>query len=211
MGDGVAPKDANLSAAVAKVCKVVKLQHEPVLLVGHSQAGAIITQATNSCADNIAGLVYVAAVVPLSGEKAFDLLSVDDNNYFNLVTTMDADKGQVVPNLNSPIKKIFIGDGVTDAVATLAVLNMVAEPIALGDETLNYDQSKFAQIPKFYVKTANDLIISPETQNKYLQRVKFNLFDTFYTGHSPFVTAPKDLADHFEYIALKELPKLRKT
>ena len=43
----------------------------PVLLVGHSYGGAVITVAGNS--DKVAGLVYVAGVVPDEGESVNDL------------------------------------------------------------------------------------------------------------------------------------------
>jgi len=81
--DGVMPKYATLTAAVTKLCKVVDLQPEPVLLVGHNQAGAIITQAIAHSGKNIKGLEYLAAVVPWSGEQPFDLFNDQDNYYLN--------------------------------------------------------------------------------------------------------------------------------
>lgn len=194
VGDGVRPSDATLSAATAKICKVVELQHGAVLLAGHSQAGSIITQAINTCGNKIAGLVYVAAVMPLSGEKTFDLLSTQDNQNFDIAAPLDETKSVAIPNLKSPIKKLFIGDDATDADAALAVANMVPESIALGDESLSYNTSIFNSIPKFYIKTTKDQIISPETQNKYIQRQQFKGVYLLETGHSPFVTQPKQLA-----------------
>jgi pimeloyl-ACP methyl ester carboxylesterase len=44
---------------------------EPVVLVGHSYGGAVITVAGSS--DKVAGLVYVAGVVPDEGESVNDL------------------------------------------------------------------------------------------------------------------------------------------
>ena len=45
----------------------------PVVLVGHSYGGAVITAAANE-ADNVTGLVYVAAFAPDEGESLQDLL-----------------------------------------------------------------------------------------------------------------------------------------
>ncbi len=194
-GDGVAPNEATLSAAAAKVCKVAKLQHGQVMLVGHSQAGAIITQATAVCREKIAGLVYVAAVAPASGEKAFDLLSEQDNLNFDLAAPIDFNKGVSIPNLNSPIKNLFIGMDVSDEDATLAVMNMVPEPIVLADESLRYDENFFKRIPKFYISTTKDQIISPATQNKYIHRLYLTSVYKIETGHSPFVTQPAQLAN----------------
>lgn len=47
--------------------KMVAQQERPVLLVGHSYGGAVITQAGNQ--PNVAGLVYIAAFAPDAGES----------------------------------------------------------------------------------------------------------------------------------------------
>ncbi|MDB5605847.1 MAG: alpha/beta hydrolase [Bradyrhizobium sp.] len=54
------------------VSGIVKNVKGPVVLVGHSYGGSIITNAATS-ADNIKALVYVAAYAPEAGESAFDL------------------------------------------------------------------------------------------------------------------------------------------
>jgi pimeloyl-ACP methyl ester carboxylesterase len=54
------------------VSGIVKNVKGPVVLVGHSYGGSIITNAASG-ADNIKALVYVAAYAPETGESAFDL------------------------------------------------------------------------------------------------------------------------------------------
>lgn len=54
------------------VADIVKNVKGPVVLVGHSYGGSIITNAA-SAADNVKALVYVAAYAPDAGESAFDL------------------------------------------------------------------------------------------------------------------------------------------
>src|SRR2546423_7952535 len=50
---------------------LLELVDGPVVLVGHSYGGAVITVAGNS--DKVAGLVYVGGVVPDEGESVNDL------------------------------------------------------------------------------------------------------------------------------------------
>jgi len=52
---------------VAATKRAVALQDGPVLLVGHSYGGVVITEAGND--PKVAGLVYVAAVAPSDGES----------------------------------------------------------------------------------------------------------------------------------------------
>ncbi len=54
------------------VSGIVKNVKGPVILVGHSYGGSIITN-TATDADNVKALVYVAAYAPEAGESAFDL------------------------------------------------------------------------------------------------------------------------------------------
>lgn len=53
--------------------RVLERQKGGVLLVGHSWAGAVITQAGN--APNVKGLVYLSALAPDSGESVAEALT----------------------------------------------------------------------------------------------------------------------------------------
>lgn len=56
---------------VASVNRVLDRLEGPVVLVGHSYGGVIVTEAGNS--DKVVSLVYVAAFVPDAGENVLDL------------------------------------------------------------------------------------------------------------------------------------------
>src|SRR5580692_4253387 len=63
----------SLADDVAATKRVLDLQQGPILLVGHSYGGVVITEAGN--ASNVVGLVYIAAFIPDQGESAVSLLS----------------------------------------------------------------------------------------------------------------------------------------
>ena len=198
--DGISAKESSLLLAANKVCKVVNLQTGTVLLAAHSQAGAVITQATRQCGARIAGLAYIAAVVPRSGEKAFDMLSSQDGENFDKVTRLDNAAGVYQINYEGPLKAMFMDDA-NETQVKRAINNMVPEPIRLGDETLQYDQAAFDTIPKFYIQTTMDKIISPDTQQKFILRNKFKKIYTMKTSHSPFISQPKLLGQYLGEIA----------
>jgi pimeloyl-ACP methyl ester carboxylesterase len=58
----------SLADDVAATKRVIALQDGPVILVGHSWGGAVITQAGDD--PKVAGLVYVAAYAPDAGQSA---------------------------------------------------------------------------------------------------------------------------------------------
>jgi len=61
-----APPNTSLDEDIAATNRAISQQDGPVILVGHSYGGAIITQAGNN--PKVAGLVYVAAFLPDEGE-----------------------------------------------------------------------------------------------------------------------------------------------
>jgi pimeloyl-ACP methyl ester carboxylesterase len=63
----------SLVEEVNAVKRTVALQEEPVLLVGHSWGGAVITEAGDD--PKVAGLVYITAYAPEEGESANDASS----------------------------------------------------------------------------------------------------------------------------------------
>jgi len=60
----------SLADDVAFTKRIIALQDGPVILVGHSWGGAVITQAGDD--PKVAGLVYVAAYAPEAGQSAND-------------------------------------------------------------------------------------------------------------------------------------------
>ncbi|WP_158944725.1 alpha/beta fold hydrolase [Granulicella sp. S190] len=60
----------SLSDDVAATKRIIALQDGPIILVGHSWGGAVITQAGDD--PKVAGLVYVAAYAPEVGQSAND-------------------------------------------------------------------------------------------------------------------------------------------
>src|ERR1700736_3637411 len=62
----------SLAADVAATRQVLAAQSKPVILVGHSYGGVVITEAGNH--PNVAGLVYIAAFAPDKGESVASLI-----------------------------------------------------------------------------------------------------------------------------------------
>jgi pimeloyl-ACP methyl ester carboxylesterase len=62
----------SLAADVAATRRAIARQDGPVILVGHSSAGVVITEAGND--PKVAGLVYISAIAPNDGQSASDAL-----------------------------------------------------------------------------------------------------------------------------------------
>lgn len=191
--DGLSPRDINLEMAAKKICDVAAMQVNSVILVGHSQGGAVINQALAHCAYKIKSLVYVAAVSPLSGEKTFDDLSQADNDNFDKCTLIDKDQAVAKVNYTGPLKEMFMADA-NDQQTDRAIHTMVAEPVALGEATLSFPMDIFKTKPKFYIETLNDKIISITTQRKIEKKINPSDSYTIASSHSPFLAHADVLA-----------------
>jgi pimeloyl-ACP methyl ester carboxylesterase len=62
----------SLAADVAATRRAIARQDGPVILVGHSSAGVVITEAGND--PKVAGLVYISAIAPDDGQSASEAL-----------------------------------------------------------------------------------------------------------------------------------------
>jgi len=91
-------------------------------------------------------------------------------------------------------------DDADDADAKHAINDMVPEPVIIGNALLSYDPILFNSISKFYIKTSKDMIISPETQDKYIRRQKMDGIFVLDTGHSPFVSQSQLLGQQLAHI-----------
>jgi len=194
--DGINPKEIDLNTAVSKLCQVIQSVSGPVILVGHSQGGAVITQALEKCAQNVKSLVYVAAVVPLSGETAFDALDPKHDVNFAKCVTPEPESRLFRLNRKGPLESSFLADvrPLDSDLADSAVAGMVSEPMGIGTTPLRYDEERFAKIPKYYVETIQDQVVSIETQRKYQARTAFTKVYSLESSHSPFLSRPKELA-----------------
>ena len=71
--DGVLQRGLSLAGDAAAARLIIDAQGGPVVLVGHSYGGAVITEAGTN--PNVAALVYIAAFAPDKGESVNTLIA----------------------------------------------------------------------------------------------------------------------------------------
>lgn len=70
----VPARDVNLSTHIADIAGLMRYEElENVLIVGHSYGGMVITGAVDREPDRVAGMVYLDAFLPQSGQSLWDL------------------------------------------------------------------------------------------------------------------------------------------
>jgi pimeloyl-ACP methyl ester carboxylesterase len=159
----------------------------PSTIVAHSYGGAIANAMVGTCPMKIRGIIYISGVVPLHGEKPFDLMNKTDNLGYSKIVTFG--KFKIIPK--EALTFYRIADPYIPTTALLPPL--YAEWVSLGAEDVTFDPKVFSGIPKSYIYTEKDPLIGLTTQFQYTSRSGIKNYDGIATGHFPMLSNPEKL------------------
>src|SRR3954470_15258522 len=71
--DRTPPSDVSFASYTRRICEAMDAAGEPVILVGHSMAGAVISQAAENRPEKVLFLVYLCAYLVRDGESLRDI------------------------------------------------------------------------------------------------------------------------------------------
>ncbi len=191
--DTTPAEDRPYERYVPRVCEILDVQTEPVILVGHSSGGAIITAAAEERPDQIGVLVYLAAFLLPHGVAPPAIMRDDTESLLRSSLIVDAER-QTVTVKKECAKQVFYAD-CTDADASWAISLLTSEPlIPRGVETLPTREANIGHIPRVYIETLRDQALGPTTQKKMYTALPCQKVYSLPTSHSPFLSAPDQLA-----------------
>jgi pimeloyl-ACP methyl ester carboxylesterase len=184
---------ANLATYVAKVDAAIDASQGKLVLVGHSMAGMIITQAAEDRPERIDQLVYLAAYLPQNGQKLLDLAMTDSDSHAGRALKVDEKSGIIDIPLDQ-LADSFIADGSQAAIAALKA-HYQPEPLAGFVMPVNTTEARWGAVPKVYFYTEQDRAVSYALQRRMTNGVKLAGTRTFTSSHSPFLSQPDELVD----------------
>ena len=170
---------------------IVNAIDSQAIVVGHSMAGYPITAAAERAPEKIEKLIYLCAYVPSNGktladrrrqapsQPLLDAIQVDENRVsFEIDPTKAAAK--------------FFHD--VDAEMQSWAIERLCPQAILPQETV-IDLVAFPAIPRRYIRCSDDRTIPPEFQVTMTADWPSDHVATMDTSHSPFFSAPRDLAE----------------
>jgi len=172
---------------VAVTRRVVDAQSKPVVLVGHSYGGAVITEAGHH--PNVAKLVYIAAFAPDSGESVNTLIA-------------DPPPGAPVPPILPPVDGFLFLDHdkfaqsfAGDVDADEAVF-MADSQVPWGVEALSgaISEPAWRSKPSWYLVTTEDRMIPPAAQRFMAERAGATVAEVA-ASHAVYVSQPQAVAE----------------
>ena len=149
----------SLTGDAEYVRDVLRSIEGPIVLVGHSYGGMVITQAAAGC-DSVVALVYVAAFAPDHGESAFQLSTMFPGSTLGdtLTAYPISTGGDEVAIRHELFHHQFAADVPSGLAALMAATQRPAALTALS-EGLTTDRPAWKDIPSWFVYGEQDLNI----------------------------------------------------
>jgi pimeloyl-ACP methyl ester carboxylesterase len=175
---------SSLADDVAAVDRAVQAQSRPVVLVGHSWGGTVITQA--GATEKVAALVYIAAFAPDVDESTSDVQKNFPPPPY--VSLLQADSGGFLRLPAAAMTQYFAQDISAAQSRVLATTQGPIRGSAFADKvTVAAWRSK----PSWYLVTEQDRMIYPQLQREMAARIKAQV-SAVRASHVPFISMPKE-------------------
>jgi len=183
----------SLADDVATTKRAIATQDGPVILVGHSYGGAVITEAGND--QRVVGLVYIAAFAPDRGESVSALIK-------------NSPPGAPVPPILQPVDGYlmldkakfpasFAGDVSPEEAAFMADSQVPWSMNALGGAVT---EPAWKAKPSWYLLTTEDRMIPPDAQRQMSKRAGARVVEV-KGSHAVYVSQPQAVAHIIEAAA----------
>lgn len=178
------------------VARVVGAIDGPVVLVGHSYGGAVITQASAGMS-NVKALVYLAAFgldigeSCVSAQEPFPAPLLATENQPTPYDAVGSPGGPEVYVKKERFREVFCGDS-SEEVA--AVMYATQRPLAVASLTQNATAAGWKDIPSWFVVSDHDNSISPKAEEFYAERMKATT-SHIDGSHTAFIPRHAEIAE----------------
>jgi pimeloyl-ACP methyl ester carboxylesterase len=197
--DKTDPATVTLQSYTDRICGIVCAQAEPVILVGHSMGGIAVTQAAEKCPERIEALVYLTAFLPRNGESLMTLAPQDQESMVN-PSTVDPRADGAVGFKTEYSREAFYGN-CSDGDVSFAQSRLVAQSGAPFGTSFQTSPERWGRILRYYIECERDRAITPTLQREMQKHSPCRQTFSIDTDHSPFLSAPEQLADILSRIA----------
>ena len=190
--------EISLGAYAEKICKVLDVQSEGVILVGHSLGGIAISQAAEYRPDKVKTLVYLTAFLLRDGETHITQRDPESLVVPQMILSED---GSYVTLREDSLKEVFYGDCSDEDVARAKSL-LVPQATAPSRTPIHITEENFGRVPRTYIECLRDKAIFPSWQRKMYTATPCQKILSLETSHSPFLSAPEALVAHLASIGI---------
>jgi len=175
----------NLADDVVTVKRAVELVGKPVILVGHSYGGEVITNAGYNN-PNVTGLVYIAAFAPDEGQSLSTFVSAKDFPQGFLMLD-SAGLAYINPAM---FHDRFAQDVDPAEAYVMAVAQKPFNASIFGEKS---GPPAWKQLPTWYQISESDLMIPPDAQRQFAKQMNATTI-SFPASHASYISHPNEVA-----------------
>lgn len=190
--DATPPASVTLDSWAQFVANLVRREGDPVVLLGHSRAGIVISQAAELVPDRITKLVYLAAYLLPAGTTLAETARTDTDSLVpaNMIPAASGATCTLRPKV---IRDAFYGH-CSEADVEFARARLSPEPLKPLVTPLAVTPEKFGRVPRAYIECVDDRTVSLAAQRRMQALLPCDPVLTLNGDHSPFLSAPQELA-----------------
>jgi pimeloyl-ACP methyl ester carboxylesterase len=189
--DSTAAGAATLDGYVERVSAEIDAAGPPVILVGHSMAGIVISQLAERRPAEIERLVYIGAYVPANGQSLFDLAMSDADS--EIGPHLEFGEDGTIGVAAVAFADLFCGDCDADGKALLAA-SYQTEPMAPLGTPVALTADGFGSVRKTYFHTTADRVVSPGLQGRMAAAAAIDREIDLDSSHVPMLSQPDAVA-----------------
>jgi pimeloyl-ACP methyl ester carboxylesterase len=171
---------------------------EPVIAVPHSLGGRSVSLAAEQQPELFRALIYVTALVPEIAGSPPSFIPAEDNIIGSGFYPVAG--GAAVMSSEASARAGFYSDCPEPAIAA-AFARLVPQPLGPMADPVELTAERWGSVPRHYVLTLNDMTIPLAGQRAMATAHPGAVLHELPSGHSPFITHPRQLADILEAVA----------
>ncbi|WP_081972452.1 alpha/beta fold hydrolase [Leptolyngbya sp. KIOST-1] len=201
-GHGLNPlpmAEVSLERYVACICDLLRAAPEPVVLVGHSLGGAVITQAAEYCPDRIQTLVYLAGYLLANGESALAISQADTESRL-LANAIFSDDQLSATFRPEALPELGYADCSPEDMALVRSL-LAPQALAPLATPVQTTPEQAGRVPRVYITCTQDRVIGPAAQRRMYTALPCERVLAMETSHNPYLSAPAAVAEHLLSLA----------
>ncbi len=196
-----APTLADWSAFAVERCEALRQRSgQPVLLIGHSRGGLVLSRAAEEAPDAMAGLIYLCAMMLPGGSvgSAWDAHLRANPALAALVSPTEDGEGT---RLDRDHVAALFAQNANKTDAEMLAARIVTEPDAPRRGTLRLTPERYGRVPRTYIACTQDRVIPIASQRDMIVRQPGTEAIEIEADHSPFLSAPDALARALDAVA----------
>ena len=191
--------EVTLESYADRVVETLDALPEPVVLVGHSLSGTVISQVAERRPEKIDKLVYLCALLLPSGRSAIEASQEDGDSVVLQSAEVEEDRGRIILAEEGMREALYHDCPEEDFERARRLIS--PQPLAPLATPVEVTQGNFGSVRRTYVHTTQDRAVSPAAQEKMYTELPCEKVVSMATGHLPFFAAPEELAGHLDSLA----------